>query len=430
MPWITLRLRVTTPLFNGDDDVPLRVSSLRGAMRYWFRALAGSRVGPDIRVLRRLENTVFGSTEDPAPVRMRLTGLPTVRRNPHPSFLDKQEEPGIGYLMGQGLGSFTGGGYRILRPYVPPENSQFALELALPNTDGDRSERSGDEQSPHPDESVVALTLASLWMVCAYGGVGARVRRGFGGLSIIKVEPHGHVLPAPWTDPELLRSPGLDHYRALDRLQRLQPIGPLETCLPHVDSLLTHLGVADAARPWREDETPTYPVFSSTRTCAGLSACSADHWDELLAHVGRQYRLSRATSDNSASRTNYRPKVKTPERDAVLRGGSDRFPLGALGLPVVYSKDRVTVGERRASPLWLRPVRGDEGWRLFSFAFHNTFLPEGTEVKLNGLGGRSVAVTDDDVVQRTGDWVRRMRTDPAPYRLPWEEARAEAWSGT
>ena len=46
MSWITLRLRVTTPLFNGHDDEPLRVSSLRGAMRYWFRALAGNQGRP------------------------------------------------------------------------------------------------------------------------------------------------------------------------------------------------------------------------------------------------------------------------------------------------------------------------------------------------------------------------------------------------
>lgn len=76
MSWITLRLRVTTPLFNGHDDESLRVSSLRGAMRYWFRALAGTKVGPSIRTLRRLEDEVFGSTTNPSPVRMRLGKLP------------------------------------------------------------------------------------------------------------------------------------------------------------------------------------------------------------------------------------------------------------------------------------------------------------------------------------------------------------------
>ena len=410
MSWITLRLRVTTPLFNGHDDEPLRVSSLRGAMRYWFRALAGTKVGPSIRTLRRLEDEVFGSTTNPSPVRMRLGKLPQTRRNPCLSFLDStrfpdqlRKEPAIGYLMGQGLGTIVKGRYQITRPYVFPDHKYFELKMALSE-----------------DSRINALTLASLWMVCAYGGVGSRVRRGFGKIRIIGATLHDQKSVTPWTESSL-QTPGLTHYKELDDRQRLQPIGPLDDCLEPIDDLLKQIGDPDEARTWREDEIPTYPVFSSKWTCAGLSAYSASSWAELLAHVGRQYRLSRATADNSASRTNYWPKVKTPERDAVLHGNSNRFPLGALGLPVVYSKDKVTVGERRASPLWMHPVMEDGEWRLFSFAFHNTFLPAETEVRLSGKIRKSVIITDDDVVNRTSDWIQRMRHDPAPYRLPGEE---------
>jgi hypothetical protein len=55
--------------------------------------------------------------------------------------------------------------------------------------------------------------------------------------------------------------------------------------------------------------------------------------------------------------------------------------LGALGLPVNYKDGYVVNAEhrneklRRASPLWLRPVGGATGWRLFSFAFLGDFLP-------------------------------------------------------
>ena len=53
MAWTTLTLQVTTPLFNGgadpdgaagfrpDQESGIRVASIRGAMRFWFRALAG-----------------------------------------------------------------------------------------------------------------------------------------------------------------------------------------------------------------------------------------------------------------------------------------------------------------------------------------------------------------------------------------------------
>ena len=52
MAWTTLTLEVATPLFNGGadqdgsagfgtaNDPGVRVGSIRGAMRFWFRAVA------------------------------------------------------------------------------------------------------------------------------------------------------------------------------------------------------------------------------------------------------------------------------------------------------------------------------------------------------------------------------------------------------
>src|SRR5580692_7305259 len=89
--WVTLRLQVTTPLFNGGADpdsradlrpepeAGVRVASLRGVMRYWFRALAGCGIGPDLRLLAELESRVFGSAEYPSPLVMRIPSQPEVR---------------------------------------------------------------------------------------------------------------------------------------------------------------------------------------------------------------------------------------------------------------------------------------------------------------------------------------------------------------
>ncbi len=83
MPWTTLTLQVTTPLFNGGADIGpsdgtgIRVSSIRGAMRWWFRALAGAVTGPDLALLSQLERKVFGGAaagDDgrSSPVRLRI----------------------------------------------------------------------------------------------------------------------------------------------------------------------------------------------------------------------------------------------------------------------------------------------------------------------------------------------------------------------
>jgi CRISPR/Cas system CMR-associated protein Cmr1 (group 7 of RAMP superfamily) len=66
MTWTTLAMQVTTPLFNGgadagtNDGTGVRPASIRGAMRFWFRALAGALTGPDLRLLAVLEHRVFG----------------------------------------------------------------------------------------------------------------------------------------------------------------------------------------------------------------------------------------------------------------------------------------------------------------------------------------------------------------------------------
>ncbi|OLT23352.1 type III-B CRISPR module RAMP protein Cmr1 [Actinomadura sp. CNU-125] len=225
MPWLTLRLQVTTPLFNGAPDVGdtdgtgVRVPSVRGAMRWWFRALAGGLVGPDLELLWRLERKVFGgaTTGDkgvPSPIRLRIPEQPSLTlANARHDFLpgpqatprERSEHNGywIVYLLGQGLGNLRECSLR--RPYVAA-GQEFDLKIDVGG-------------GPH-----AALALASLWLTCAYGGVGSRIRRGFGGLRIIG---SSGALPEPWT-PQSILTPGLEHYTDL---RHLWPKDPIVACM-------------------------------------------------------------------------------------------------------------------------------------------------------------------------------------------------------
>ena len=56
--------RVVTPLFSAGADSTrpeVRLSSIKGVLRYWWRALAWSRCGGDLEVVRREEDRLFGS---------------------------------------------------------------------------------------------------------------------------------------------------------------------------------------------------------------------------------------------------------------------------------------------------------------------------------------------------------------------------------
>lgn len=398
MAWTTFTLTVTTPLFNGDDTTALRVSSLRGAMRYWFRALAGTRAGSDITTLAELEQKVFGDTKHASPVRLRITSNNTASKSmASPNKPNSSIDPWVGYLLGQGHYAFQKG---IVRPFMKPGPSPvITLKVRF-----------------SADTAVNSLILASLWLVCAYGGVGARTRRGFGGLRITGVTG---ALPEPWTAESVL-TPGLDHYEARTHLA---PTGALAGSAEFLDSLLSGRPLPVNDTP---DQRPSYPVLSAHHTYARLGAFTAPSWEELAVHTGEQFRRARATKGNSGSATNYTPKIKTPEHLTVVHGDSSEFPLGAFGLPVNYSGEDASVAPfapdrtplRRASPLWLRFVGGNGQWRLFSFAFHSQFLPgpdaPAIHLRKGGHLGRQLRTTDAHVKERTTAWIDRMAQEESP----------------
>lgn len=411
MTWVSLTLQTTTPLINGgagpaddNDRTAVRAPSIRGAMRYWFRALAGVFAGNDLELLARLEGAVFGRAstrpgeyEAASPFQIRIAEQPEISRERQPDFLhDKNRSHAnskkwIAYLLGPGLATWDppSKGMKLTRSYVPAGQS-FTVKL-----------RFGD------DPDVAALVLASLWMLCTYGGLGARVRRGFGGLRIIAADG---LPPGPWNQNSILASESVLHSACLWPSRE-----PLDACMKHLISLINKQGGECALAT--QQELPKYPVFSRTHTQAGLSARAFDTWAKTLEYAGEQLRYFRASEDHPEVGRRYHPQLKTPEWGKVFWGSEDHFPVAALGLPIVYDKKssvnaRNPAGElRRASPLWLRPVISEGEWRLFSFAFQGKFLPDDNGTKVFLKGGkqpRPVTILDEDVRELTDQWIRTL----------------------
>ncbi|RKS07014.1 CRISPR-associated protein Cmr1 [Nocardiopsis sp. Huas11] len=375
MPWTDFTLTVTTPLFNDHTDGSVRVSSLRGALRFWFRALIGQRVGNNSELLFKAEEHVFGSTERLSPIRMRIHDQPESGTGRWGESLNGSERAALCYLAGQGLTSGT----TVARRYIDSGQS-IGLKVAFSD-----------------DEHANALFLASLWLMCAYGGVGARTRRGFGGLHL-KHRDGG--LPEPWTAADL-SPPGLDHYRSL---KGLEPARLRDLCAPHLQALVP--------KPCSDDDRPEYPVLGEKYTLAGLSSRSFSGWAKAAARTGEVFKQFRSTGEY---------------KGVILHTYRKPYPVGALGLPVNYYKGEVVQPEwspsqgdsssgaketlRRASPLWLRFVCDPalEEWRVFSFAFHNKFLPtdRNHRVWLRNAADRNrqLDVTDTHVRERTGRWI-------------------------
>lgn len=192
MSWTRLTLQVRTPLFGGEDPTgndgaPARVPSIRGALRFWFRAVAAGHGVSGLKELWDAEQEVFGSTENPSAIRLRVPRQPTMGgRGSKPTWAiteQRARRPGFDgaqYLLGQGLWDYRSG---LRRGYVDP-GAEFGLDVRFGG-----------------DERVDARFMLALWAWLTYGGLGARTRRGFGQLVCTSVRGD---LPCGWTHADLL----------------------------------------------------------------------------------------------------------------------------------------------------------------------------------------------------------------------------------
>lgn len=192
----TFALELVSPAFlSGADQTAaesceLRVATLRGQLRWWWRTLHAAWL--DVKTLRTLEAMVWGSTEAASPVRLSLmpVGAPSAKLfdhkddfKPKPDFkkahglaqppTNKKTTQGLFYLAyGMDENAKVGGQtVRRQRYYVEP-GAQWELRMAI---------RRG------PDDHLIADQVrAAVCLLCRFGGVGSKARKGFGSFADLK----------------------------------------------------------------------------------------------------------------------------------------------------------------------------------------------------------------------------------------------------
>lgn len=392
-PWHDLPLRLVTPGFVGRFEtadqkqatVPFPVPSLRGVLAYWLRALAGAHVGNDTDRLHQVEAAVFGaakadSSGGPSPIQLRAERVRL-------TVFDSRNEPdGLRYLMGPGLTS------------NPP------ARFLAPGTVSVRVRNLG---SP----SIADLFLAALWALRAFGGIGARTRRGFGTLSISCV-------------PEI----ALNRFNlAWLKRDQIDDLSDVISCVGAAISDLELTAGLDRDTAFRD--APLYPCFADGRFRHSADdddrlRGTANDWRGALDNAGAwlwgfrhgaNRRVPESQPPSGTHSQTYNDVVK-PFLDNPGSGRrTQRGPLtaAALGLPIPYSdhqgrldsngepRQRTATVEvqidgqlaRRASPLWLRVRHDGTAWRLRSLAFYNEWLPPSPRAVLRiKAGGQSAPI--------------------------------------
>jgi CRISPR-associated protein Cmr1 len=220
---IEARYRVVTPLFCGGanpvSSSELRLPSLKGVLRFWWRALAWSRFAGDLDEIKRHEDRLFGSTSTgQAQVLMRLGGSPecaVLERGEVLTTLDDSPVGDgaryLGYGVMEAFDSHKKGTRKgqLIRACIPGPLS-FPVHLRCRDLDA---------------EDAVQLSDA-LRAVGLLGGLGAKSRKGYGSLVLERLTEDGVECWTPPSDVDDLKRAirGLHGTRVSDGLPEFTAI--------------------------------------------------------------------------------------------------------------------------------------------------------------------------------------------------------------
>ncbi|MCL6581139.1 MAG: type III-B CRISPR module RAMP protein Cmr1 [Firmicutes bacterium] len=302
------RISVVTPCFGGgpvpqkpDPLTPVRGTSVRGHLRFWWRATRGAEFR-DVATLRKRESEIWGSTGSRSPVVTRVVCVPqsTFVGGGSQKDVPRQYQPQYRYVAWP----FES----VVRESAP---GPFSFELQL-------------EYPRDLDQDV----LCAVWAWVNFGGVGARTRRGCGTLWCAELCPSAEVGNLHVWYETKLQEYGLRSIQ--DRKRRDWPT------LPPPSGIVVRRDQQSPAEAW-------------------LEAVRVLQWF-------RQPR-TRPKSGNQLASTKW-PEVRTIRllRHSGGRVGADSglgFPRAQFGLPIVFRlREGGNLGtlvsaksSRRASPV-------------------------------------------------------------------------------
>ncbi|MDQ7032447.1 MAG: type III-B CRISPR module RAMP protein Cmr1 [Desulfonauticus sp.] len=363
----TFKLRVLTPMFMGgaepQKEPELRAASIRGAMRFWFRAMAGA-VTSDPQEVYKLESEIFGNTERKSRVVVRVKNVLNEEKCKK-MILERQDALKEGnlqpipkkhqflvYLANMGLVKYYSkrdlerensknppGFYWDRGAFLP--NFEFLIELSGTNT------------------LALNIIVSVLKIAIHLGGFGTRWRHGFGSCEIVEINGN---------------SPNKFDF------------SPIEEVIEKIKTMAESLKIA----PEKEfNNLPDFPLFAIPyyQIWEGQRP-DEKKWDSLLSYIGKTYREFRKHDGDNFGRYGHTRDfldIIQPifeKRDVK----SDNPRNDVFGLPIQFSKQYgkkrktaiINVKEkeinRRASPLILH-VEPDIGL-IRATLFKSKFLPE------------------------------------------------------
>jgi len=371
----TFNIEFITPLFmsGADQNAPeLRAPSIKGAMRFWFRAMMGKVLNDDVEKLRQIEGCILGNTLDEKSAAAAKFAIETTVKDGNRNTFDitKFSKPGIRYL-----------GF----PFYQSKRKGFS--------DGLKGTIS-IKTRPVCSEAEENIIVCTMWLLANFGNLGSRSRRGFGSLRITGIKENYPLVdfnvPAHFSD--------LSKYYK-DNLRKTADI---------FAQYAKFNKFSVPAKPNKNDQAGNYyPNFDSFSCWRGCLICKnkdvgCDSWDEALDCIGRQLRGKREDRRRTGQITrttdyvNYVSEYINNSRldDIDLENdifglpnqirSSSRKATAIVSWSTKGSANRDEDGDgdlRRASPLLIKPILCGEKYYILLQYFKSLFLPgEGAEI--------------------------------------------------
>lgn len=183
--WHTLKCELVTPMYGGgvqstvvDTKMPIRVASIRGQLRFWWRLLAKNKwkLG-DAKAIRKAEFDLWGGMSDgdedgkASKVLLRITDMPSekfIKQN-----LQSYEDIKLPYVLFPAANEIN----EVLKPHklLKAEGFAWKLDFAFTNALNEKSEKNEDGKSQ---------VIEALQWWANFGGLGFRSRKGLGAVFI------------------------------------------------------------------------------------------------------------------------------------------------------------------------------------------------------------------------------------------------------
>lgn len=373
-----------TPLYGGgvdttqaDEITVVRATEIRGQLRFWWRACKGGKFNGDLAAMKQEEDAIWGKA-------YKKGDIPVPHAQTVQISIDTDS-------LGRG---------RSIKPFdmvggKPRKNNEANIPLyAVFPLFPDQKQKNLQIQAIPIVQVNVSFTMnitfpeerrkdieAALWAWETFGGVGARTRRGFGALQLIKVDNKNAVHPSASNVEQWLHQK-LTHPDIVER-------GLFPANVPHLSSN-TSFAIVSYGSPM-------------------------DVWNKLI----NKLRDFRQAKNGNRSAWPEAEAIRTILREENI-SSAQTFPRAALGLPIIFQftgnnapkntalreKDEDKgLKDRFASPLILRPLLCSD-----NKAVGLALLLEGSRVNAQNLS----------LVEQEGD----KKAHPVKATLSKEEAKS------